>query len=663
MTYKELVAVYEKLESTTKRLEKTYHVAQLLKKSTDKEIPVLMLLLQGIIFPAWEEKKIGVAARLVLKAINVATGIDTKKIEKEWKDTGDLGKVAENLVARKKQATLFSRELSIEKVYSNLKLLADLTGQGTVDKKVKLIAELLTSAKPNEAKYIIRTVLEDLRVGAGEGVLRDAIVSAYFPAIYGISDYCISCNKIVAATDKCIECNSKLDGKFNAAHIEKFEKYIESYNNNLKSAKDKIKILKVKSIEELKHEVLNNYDVIICNDEKQAREAYNFLVASLQEALDISNDFADAALLAKNKGLSGLSNVKLEALSPIKVMLYQKAADILDAFEQVSRPAALEFKYDGFRLQLHRNEDNIKLFTRRLEDVTEQFPDVVKVVKENIRSKNFILDSEVIGYDTKTKKFLPFQHISQRIKRKYDIKELTEKVPVIVNLFDAVLVDERNLIKLPFAERRAILKKITNEVPFKIQLAEQLITADNKEAEKFYKKALELGNEGVMAKNLEAPYKPGSRVGYGVKIKPTMENLDLVIVAAEWGEGKRSRWLSSFTVACRDDDTGELLELGKVSTGLKEKAEEGISFEEMTRLLEPLFEQETNDSEKTKSVKEVRVKPLIVIEISYEEIQKSPTYTSGFALRFPRVLRLRADKPVDEVSTLMQVEELFYGQK
>src|SRR3989338_7592 len=625
MAYKELVAVYEKLESTTKRLEKTHYVAQLLKKSTDKEIPVLMLLLQGIIFPAWEEKKIGVAARLVLKAINVATGIDTKKIEKEWKDTGDLGKVAENLVARKKQVTLFSRELSIEKVYNNLKQLADMTGQGTVDKKVKLIAELLTSAKPNEAKYIIRTVLEDLRVGAGEGVLRDAIVSAYFPAIYGVSDYCINCNKIVPATDKCIECANKLDGKFSASYIEKFENYIESYNANIPKDKTnvikKIKLLKIKTTDELKHEVLNNYDVIICEDEKQAREAYNFLVASLQEAIDISNDFADAALLAKNKGLSGLSNIKLEALSPIKVMLYQKAADILDAFEQVSRPAALEFKYDGFRLQLHRNGDKIKLFTRRLEDVTEQFPDVVKVVKDNIRSKNYILDSEVIGYDTKTKKFLPFQHISQRIRRKYDIKELTEKVPVIINLFDAVLVDERNLIKLPFAERRAILKKITNEVPYKIQLAEQLITADNKEAEDFYKIALELGNEGVMAKNLEAPYKPGSRVGYGVKIKPTMENLDLVIVAAEWGEGKRSRWLSSFTVACRDDDTGELLELGKVSTGLKEKADEGVSFEEMTKLLEPLFEQETDEgsSKATKSLKEVRVLAKIVIEIGYEE--------------------------------------------
>src|SRR3989338_2224854 len=241
MNYKDLVAVYEKLESTTKRLEKTYYVAKLLRDSNDKDLPVLILLLQGVIFPAWEEKKIGVASRLVLKAINVATGIEAKKIEQEWKQTGDLGKVAENLVARKKQATLFSRELSVEKVYNNLKQLADLTGQGAVDKKVKLIAELLTSATPNQAKYIIRVVLEDLRVGAGEGVLRDAIVSAYFPPIFGVYNYCINCNNTVPAADKCIECNSKLDSKFNSANIEKFESYMENYNNNLKSGKDKIK--------------------------------------------------------------------------------------------------------------------------------------------------------------------------------------------------------------------------------------------------------------------------------------------------------------------------------------------------------------------------------------------------------------------------------------
>jgi DNA ligase-1 len=157
-----------------------------------------------------------------------------------------------------------------------------------------------------------------------------------------------------------------------------------------------------------------------------------------------------------------------------------------------------------------------------------------------------------------------------------------------------------------------------------------------------------------MFKALDAPYKPGSRVGYMLKLKPVMESLDLVIVGAEWGEGKRSGWLTSYTLACVNEDGG-LVEIGKSSTGLKEKREEGLSFDEMTELLKPLIISEDG--------KEVRVKPLIVIEISFQEIQKSPTYESGFALRFPTVIRLREDRDPEDISTLDQVEEYYYGQK
>jgi DNA ligase-1 len=158
-----------------------------------------------------------------------------------------------------------------------------------------------------------------------------------------------------------------------------------------------------------------------------------------------------------------------------------------------------------------------------------------------------------------------------------------------------------------------------------------------------------------MFKNLNAPYKPGSRVGYMVKLKTTLETLDLVIVGAEWGEGKRSGWLTSYILACRDEDTGELLTVGKMSTGLKEKSEEGTTYEEMTKLLKPLKIREEG--------KEVEIMPQIVIEVSYEEIQKSPNYTSGFALRFPRFVRLRDDKSVDEIDTLSRIEKLYLTQR
>ena len=225
----------------------------------------------------------------------------------------------------------------------------------------------------------------------------------------------------------------------------------------------------------------------------------------------------------------------------------------------------------------------------------------------------------------------------------------------MVNVFDIISFDGKSMINEPFKERVDVLKKIVTKKTHKIQLAEQIVTSDINEAKKFYEEALAMGNEGVMAKNLSAPYKPGSRVGYGVKIKPTMETLDLVIIGAEWGTGKRGQWLSSFDVACKDPETGEFLEIGKFGTGVKEKAEEGTSFEELTNILKPLIK-----SEKGRTVV---IKPKIVVEINYEEIQKSPTYSSGYALRFPRLVALREDKPVDEIATLEMVEELYHEQR
>jgi len=179
------------------------------------------------------------------------------------------------------------------------------------------------------------------------------------------------------------------------------------------------------------------------------------------------------------------------------------------------------------------------------------------------------------------------------------------------------------------------------------------LTDAEKEAERFYKEALAAGNEGIMFKTLKAPYKPGARVGYMIKLKPTMETLDLVIVGAEWGEGKRANWMSSFVLGCRDDE-GNLLEIGKVGTGIKEKAGEGVSFNQLTEELKPLIVKEKG--------KKVRVKPEIVVEIVYEEIQRSPKYSSGYALRFPRLLNLRLDRNASDCSTI-EIVERFYGEQ
>jgi len=580
MEYGKLVGVYEQLEATTKRLEKTFILSEFLKKVDSDQV---VLLVQGRVFPNWDQRELGMAIKLVVKAINTATGAPMERIEQLWKATGDIGVTAEQLVGKKSQVTLFSQGLTVTKVFDNLRKIAELEGEGTVDRKVQLVAELLTSAKPKEAKYVIRTVLQDLRVGLGEGTIRDAIVWAFFP------------DKI-------------------------------KYNQETKELE--------------------------ISDEE--RVEYDKHVTLVQEAFDVANDFAEVVRTLKEKGASGLQNISLVPGKPVKVMLYQKALDVAEGFENVGKPAAIEFKYDGFRLQVHKAKGKVVLFTRRLENVTAQFPDVAARVVKFVQGDDFIIDAEVVGIDAKSGKFLPFQDISQRIKRKYDIEDMARKFPVVVFVFDALFYNGRSLLKVPFIERRKVLEEYVRISPDELELAEELITDDEAKAQEFYKRSLAAGNEGAMMKNLQGMYKPGSRVGFGMKVKPTMETLEVVIVGAEWGEGKRGKWLSTFVVAVRDD-AGNFVQIGRVGTGIKEKEHLGVSFEQLTQLLLPLVTKEEG--------REVVIAPKIVIEVDYEEIQKSPTYSSGFALRFPRLVRLREDRLPSDVSTLSTVKMLAEAQR
>ncbi|HLC85702.1 MAG TPA: ATP-dependent DNA ligase [Candidatus Nanoarchaeia archaeon] len=588
MDYSKLAGYYDELEGTSKRLEKTYIVAKILKEAIKEKNPEpLINLVRGKVFPAWDERNIGVSDKLVIKALATSTGNSADKIVKLFSRLGDLGLVASELTKDKKQTTLHSKKLTVEMVYKNIQSLAGLGGEGTVSKKVSLMSELLTSASPVEAKYIVRLILEQMRIGIAESTLRDSIV------------WCFFC--------------------------------------------DKLKLNYVKETNEL---------VLPDNNRKE----YDSFVEKIQHGYDITNDYAEVFRIVKEEGIKGLEKVSLKSGKPINIMLFQKAKDIEEAFEIVGKAAAFEFKYDGFRLQIHNHDGKITLYTRRLENVTKQFPDVVEAIKKGVKGENFILDSEVIGIDPKTKSWLPFQSISQRIRRKYDIEKLVKEVPVMVNVFDIMSYNNENLLNTPFVRRRHLIEKIVFKIPEKLQPAKQIVTDKIEEARKFYEEALSLGNEGIMAKNLSSEYKPGSRVGYGIKIKPVLETLDLVVIKADYGEGKRAGWLTSYTIACYDNKKENLLEIGKVSTGLKEKEqEEGITYLEITKMLKPLIEKNNG--------KEVFVKPKVVIEVAYEEIQVSQEYNSGYALRFPRFLRLREDKLLKDINTLKEVEKIYDMQR
>ena len=558
MKYKELAELYSKLEKTPGRLDKTEILSEFLKKIKPDEKEILYLL-KGRIFPDYDTKETGISIQLTIKSLAKATGINDKEIVKLWKKLGDLGLVAEEIIKHKKQSTLTHKELTVERVLENLRKLPELTGKGTVDKKIALISELLVNATPSEAKYITRTLLSDLRTGTGEGVLRDAIAQACFS--------------------------------------------------------------------------------------KEDKEAHSLVQESYDKTNDLALVFSQAC---KNK--PALRQAEIIPGKPIKVMLAQKAESIQDAFETVGKPLAAEYKYDGFRMLINKDElGRVTIFTRRLENVTNQFPEVQDYIKKYVSGKTFVIDSEAVGYNPKTKEYKPFQEISQRIKRKYHIEELAEKLPVEVNVFDAIYYNGKNLLKTPFIERRKLIEKIVTEKKFHLVLAKQIISSNEQEVEKFYKQALKDKQEGVMFKSLQAEYKPGARVGYMLKFKPSDNDFDLVITGAEYGTGKRAGWLTSFDVSCRHD--GKLLEIGKVSTGLKEKEEQGLSYKEMTKKLKPLI---------TKSEgKHIQVNPKLVVTVTYQNIQKSPTYSSGFALRFPRFTALRPDRSRKDIATIEEVKKEY----
>jgi len=373
----------------------------------------------------------------------------------------------------------------------------------------------------------------------------------------------------------------------------------------------------------------------------------------IQRAIDKTNDISLVFEMAKKGRLKELEKLELEVGKPIKAMLAQKALNIEEGFEALGKPCAIEYKYDGFRLLIHKKDNEVKLFTRRLENVTKQFPEVIEYIKEYIKGKSFIMDSEAVGYDFKTKQYRPFQEISQRIRRKYSIEELQKKLPVEINVFDILYHNGKSLLDEPFEKRTKLLREIVTKKPYKIIPSKLLITDNLEKAKEFYAQALKDNQEGIMMKNLHSEYKPGRRVGYMLKIKPEERDLDLVITGAEYGTGKRSGWMSSFILSCKEGD--KFLEVGKVGTGIKEKESEGISFTELTQKLKPLITEEKG--------KNVSLKPKIIVSVTYQEIQKSPNYNSGFALRFPRFTALRPDKHITEVATLKEVEKDFENQK
>ena len=378
--------------------------------------------------------------------------------------------------------------------------------------------------------------------------------------------------------------------------------------------------------------------------EQAVSKAFQVPLDVVQKASMVVGDIGEVAEIARKKGLEGLSAAEFKVFRPVKLMLAQMASNVAEALKEHGGKTAFEYKLDGARVQIHKLDDEVKIFSRRLTDVTKSLPEIAGFVRKNVNAKEAILEGEVIAVDSLGNP-VPFQHLMRRFKRVHKIEDAAEKIPVRLYLFDILYLNGKSLISLPYIERRKILAENSGDIP----LTEQIITKNRKDAEKFLKQALDDGHEGLMAKKPESVYTPGIRGKRWLKIKPVLEPLDLVIVAAEYGYGRRHAWLSDYYLAARDAEKGEFLIVGKTFKGLTD-----AEMVEMTRQLKELAVKEEG--------RRVLVVPKIVVEVAYNEIQKSPKYKCGMALRFARINRIRDDKTPEDADTIQRVREIYERQ-
>lgn len=361
--------------------------------------------------------------------------------------------------------------------------------------------------------------------------------------------------------------------------------------------------------------------------------------ATIRRANQLAGDVGAVAYAAIALGQNGLQTLALQLGRPLKPMLAQSAETAADALEKILPPLVFEYKLDGARVQIHKRGDEIQLFSRHLSDITASMPEIAELAR-SIRAETAILEGEVIAVDANGRS-RPFQILMRRVGRERDVEAMQQQIPVQLFLFDCLYRDGRALLDAPNVERRAVLEQLAGNIP----LVPRRVIETVREGDEFLSAARAAGHEGVMAKHLDSPYTPGERGKQWLKLKP-VHTLDLIIVASEWGYGRRHGWLSNQHLAARDETTGEFLEVGKTFKGLTDQ--------EFKSLTPRLLELKTHQTRGT-----VFVQPLVVVEVAFNNLQRSPVYKSGVALRHARIVGFRPDKAPGDIETIQTLRTMM----
>ena len=580
MNFLEVSERFTEMANTTKRLELTDILVRLLK-SANRDLKKLVYLTQGKLLPDYEGLELGMANKLIIKALSTISGKKEEEIDAMFIKEGDLGAVAKIISEKKTQNALFTNELSVDYVYDELTKLARIKGEGSIRTKMGIYQDLLLNATPDEGMYITRIITGRLRLGVSDATILDALVKAF--------------------ADK--------------EHSEEID------------------------------------------------EAYNF-----------HPDLGELAELLRDGKLEKVLQMGPTPMVPAKVMLAERLPEIRDILDKMGGKAAFEYKYDGMRTQIHLMGGRVKIFSRGSEETTSNFPDIVAHTLRDFKVDSCILDGEAVPYNAETGELYPFQMVSQRRGRKYDLKSKMEEIPVVVFLFDILYLNRRALNKIPYLERRKILESLfTENDDFKC--ATMLVSSEPDEVNNFFNEAINSGCEGLVAKNVsdESIYRAGARGWLWIKVKrdyqSTFEDtLDLVIIGAFGGHGRRKGTYGALLMATYNKGQDTYESVCKLGTGFTDDVLFGLP----ARMVDFVTSRKPARVE-SGLMPDVWFDPKVVLEIKGAEITVSPVHScafgkvekgAGLAIRFPRFTgRWRDDKTPEDATSTEEILEMYYSQK
>jgi len=578
MEFSIISELFEMMEKTTKRIELTNILVELLKKTPKKIIPNVVYLLQGIIRPNFEGVELGIAEKLAIRAISKSAGLPIKKIEDDYRECGDLGLTASNILKIKTQTTFTAEKITVERVYETLFKIAKLEGKGSQDLKMKYISSLLNDATPLEGKFVLKILLGTLRLGVAENTVMDALAIAF-------------------------------TGK------------------------------------------------------KENREL-------VENAYNVSSDLGKVSLVLATDGIDEIKKFKISLFSPIRPMLADRVQSEKDVIKKMPEQFVAEYKLDGERVQIHKQSDKIVLFSRRLENITQYYPDIVERIGKTLNVNEGIFEAEIVPINENTGEFLPFQELMHR-RRKYKLDKAVSQYPITVNFFDVLYHDKKDCLNLECSERRKILEQIVHEDNF-AKLVPMLFVKNENEVEDFLENSINAGCEGLMLKAPNAPYRAGMRGSNWLKLKREYRNelgdsLDLIVIGAYFGRGRRTGLYGTLLLATYNPENDNLPSICKVGTGFTDE-----SLDQLYQILSNKVTLKKNPRIVSEMEADIWFEPELVLEIVASEITLSPIHktgldlirkSSGFALRFPKFTgKIRYEKAVEDASTGEEVFALYKRQ-